>query len=97
MADVNEGDVIRVTACLVSDWEGDIQNVWHIKQTSGDISEEDFMDDCADALDTAYDYMDGVMPDSVTFDEIRAFQPHARYAVHAGCLAHLDGWYTDRR
>jgi len=73
MADVEVGDVIRLTAVMDHDYEGTVQNVWHVLQSVDTATQEDFMDDVADRMNAAYNNLDNFMPDSLSFQEIRGY------------------------
>ena len=70
---VQINDVIRITAVMDSSLEGTVQNVFHAKMTVGTASDAAFISATRTAFDTAYDNIDGIMPDTLSFDEIRFF------------------------
>lgn len=70
---VSSGDVLRVV-CKMSWDEDEIQNVYHVRATSGDnVDDADALSDIATALDTAYDLIDQLITDEVSFDSIEVW------------------------
>jgi hypothetical protein len=66
---VVDGDIVRVVA-RQSYGEDDIQNVYHCRYTGPDIGDDDFVDEVADALDTAHDAYNVVVASSIDYDTI---------------------------
>lgn len=70
---MNSNDVFRVTVKM-SDGEDDIQNVYHVRiQGSNLPTEEDFLDDLAAYIDTAYGTFDDSVTSNVTYDGIEVY------------------------
>lgn len=69
----NVGDIIRVVARM--SWgEDEIQNVYHLRVTSGDDeANADVLDDIAECLDDAYAFLDDYIAAEVSFDSIEAY------------------------
>jgi hypothetical protein len=70
---VQPGDVVRVTAVMDFDKEGTVQNVFWVLQSGGDAADGSFMTAINTKLNTAYGYFDDLMPDGLTFQEIRGY------------------------
>lgn len=70
---VATSDIVRITAVLTDDNEGTVQNVYWAKQVSGGADDETFMNAARYQLEIMYGYIDQIMPDSVSFTEIRGY------------------------
>jgi len=66
-------DVCRVTAEMNSSLEGDVMNVFWVKQASSYAYDQDFMEDAALALDTAFDHVVPYMPDTFDFIQVSGY------------------------
>ena len=73
MAIVNANDIVRVTAQMQSTLEGDVQNVYWVKQQTAAVDDLVFMTAAALALDTAYDEVDEYMPDTLSFSQVAGY------------------------
>ena len=70
---VTSGDNIRIIAKM-SHGGSDIQNVYHMQVTgTGFGTNEAFLSDVADFMDTLYSNIDQNMSDNITFDTIEAY------------------------
>jgi len=74
MADVDDGDIVRVTAKLKFADVNEVQNVFHFKCANGlGTTGLDFMEASARLLDGMYDHIAPYMVGAVTFDTVAGF------------------------
>lgn len=78
---VSIGDVIRVTCVLDSSLEGTVQNVWHAVQVSGSATDLEWINAARTRFNSAYDNIDALMPDTVSFEEIRFYNVTQDYPM----------------
>jgi len=71
---VAAGDILRVVAKMKLG-EDDVQNVYHVRidTVDGSQTDVDTFNEIAGVLDSAYDYLDGVQPDTLDYDRIQIY------------------------
>ena len=70
---VQTNDMLRVTAILYNDDTGLVENVYWAKQITGFQDDATWLTNTAQALEAIYDGLVQYMPDSLAFQEVRAF------------------------
>lgn len=70
---INQGDIVKVTACMSHEDTGDVQNVFWLKQITGGNEGTALLAQVHTKFTNCYTYVDDFMPDKVSFDLIKGF------------------------